>query len=203
MMFFVLFSSLLAGNYSMNPAPEVRQDSVVFQSEMRELWKDHTTWTHLFIISTLAELPYRDPSLRRLLEIQNNIGNVIKPFYGDEAGNELAALLTEHVVICDELLQAAKTARAQEFEAKVTRWYDNADRTAEFLNHLDAKSWPLTETKLALREYLDITLEGAMARWNGDFKLNMDAHERAQAQAQLIADMLSNGIIKSLPDKFE
>jgi hypothetical protein len=170
---------------------------------MRKLWQDRNTWGYLLINGTLGDLPYRDASLRRLLQIQNDIGNAIKPYYGEQAGNELAALLTEHVVICDDLLKAAKAANAQEFKATVARWYDNSDRTAEFLNNLDSENWPLTETTIALRKYLDITLEGAMARWNSDFETNLAAQEKAQVQAIEIADMLSDAIIKQFPDQFK
>jgi hypothetical protein len=170
---------------------------------MHQLWEDHGTWTHLFIMSTLADLPYREPALRRLLQNQNDIGNAIKPFYGEEAGNHLAALLTEHVVISDVLLQAAKTANAPAFEEAVSRWYTNVDQIAEYLNELNPENWPLKDTKATLRQYLDFTLEGAMARWNGDFASNMAAHEKAEAQALEIADMLSNGIINQFRRRFK
>lgn len=43
---------------------------------------------------------------------QTDIGNAIKPFYGDEAGNKLAALLHEHIVGAANVLAAAKGTRS-------------------------------------------------------------------------------------------
>ena len=49
------------------------------------------------------------PPQARLLRNQVDIGNAIKPFYGDAAGSRLTALLKEHIVGAVALLAAAKT----------------------------------------------------------------------------------------------
>ena len=40
------------------------------------------------------------------MQNQIDIGNSIKPFYGEAAGNQLAKLLTEHIVIAGQLIDA-------------------------------------------------------------------------------------------------
>src|ERR1043165_10065126 len=67
--------------------------STDFPNAMRKLWEDHTTWTPLYIVSALADLPDKDPTAQRLLQNQADIGNAVKPFYGDDAGDKLTALL--------------------------------------------------------------------------------------------------------------
>ena len=57
-----------------------------FHDAMRQLWEDHITWTRLVIVSaaTLPDaLPDLDPTVQRLLRNQDDIGDAIKPFYGD------------------------------------------------------------------------------------------------------------------------
>lgn len=66
---------------------------VEFQQAMRFLWEDHVTWTRLFIVDFAASSPETDATTQRLLENQVDIGDVIKPFYGEDAGNALTALL--------------------------------------------------------------------------------------------------------------
>lgn len=201
---FLLLPALLAGNSPQTPpADQPKIDSEVFRSGMRRLWEDHGTWTHLFIISTLNDLQYREPTVSRLLENQRNIGEAIEPFYGDEAGAQLEGLLERHVQITDEMLRAAKTADAAAFEDTVTRWYANADQVAEFLHEANPVYWPLKETKAMLKEYLDLTLEVAVARWNGDFAADIAANDKVGDQALAIADMLSEGIIKQFPKRFK
>jgi hypothetical protein len=201
---FLLLPGLLAGNSPQTPpADQPKMDSQVFRSSMRRLWEDHGTWTHLFIISTLNDLQYREPTVSRLLENQQNIGEAIEPFYGAEAGAQLEGLLERHVQITDEMLHTAKTADAAAFEDTVTRWYANADQIAEFLHEANPLHWPLKETKAMLKEYLDLTLEMAVARWNGDFAADIAANDKVHDQAIAIADMLSEGIIKQFPKKFK
>ncbi len=66
---------------------------------MRKLWEDHITWTRLYIVSATADLPDKDATAKRLLQNQTDIGNAIKPFYGDAAGDKLTALLKDHILI--------------------------------------------------------------------------------------------------------
>jgi hypothetical protein len=57
---------------------------------MRKLWEDHVTWTRLAIVT--AEYPGFDETAKRLVQNQVDIGDAIKPFYGDAAGAQLTAL---------------------------------------------------------------------------------------------------------------
>src|SRR5690242_17471909 len=68
-----------------------------FQNAMRKLWEDHITWTRLAIIAILDDRPEKDATVQRLLQNQVDIGNAVKPFYGEAAGNQLTALLHEHI----------------------------------------------------------------------------------------------------------
>src|SRR5262245_14631117 len=57
------------------------------QNAMRKLWEDHITWTRLYIISVAGDLPDKDPNAQRLLQNQEDIGNAVRPLYGDDAAN--------------------------------------------------------------------------------------------------------------------
>ncbi len=70
---------------------------MAFHDAMRKLWEDHITWTRVFIVSAAGDLPDKATATGRLLQNQVDIGNAIKPYYGDAAGNKLTALLREHI----------------------------------------------------------------------------------------------------------
>ena len=78
-----------------------------FHDAMRKLWEDHITWTRLFVVSDPAGLPDLGPTTQRLLANQTDIGNAIKPFYGEAAGEKLEALLKEHITTAAELVAAS------------------------------------------------------------------------------------------------
>ncbi|HXQ36307.1 MAG TPA: hypothetical protein VN843_20005 [Anaerolineales bacterium] len=200
---FTMLPVLLAGNSTLiGSQNQPKIDAQVFRNDMRKLWEDHSKWTRLFIISTLSDLPDQSETAQRLIQNQNEIGNAIKPFYGDAAGDELAELLREHALIGATMLQSARKADPEAFEDSVERWYSNADEIAEFLQETNQENWPLRKTKSMMRIYLDLTLEEALARWNGDFGADVAAHDKVHDQALKIADMLSEGLINKFRGRF-
>ena len=64
---------------------------------------------------------------------QEDIGDAIKPFYGRDAGNQLTALLKEHIVGAVALLQAAKAGDQALIEQRTDAWYANGNEIADFL----------------------------------------------------------------------
>ena len=206
---FTMVSLLLVASVLTAIAPvataqaKAKMDRQVFHDAMRKLWEDHITWTRLVIIGVFEDLPDLDPTVQRLLQNQVDIGDAIKPFYGDEAGNQLTALLTDHILIAAEILQAAKNGDTAAMEDAIDRWYANADNIAEFLNTANPRNWPLEEMKAMMREHLDLTLEEAVAYLNGDYEASIAAYDQVHLQALEMADMLSTGIIKQFPNKFK
>jgi hypothetical protein len=174
-----------------------------FHDEMRKLWEDHVTWTRLFIVSAVAELPDASATTERLLRNQTDIGDAIKPFYGDDAGNQLTVLLNEHITTAAALLDAAKTGDSAAVSTASESWYDNADRIAEFLNGADPNNWPEAEMKAMMREHLDLTLEEATAHLTGDYAADIAAYDKIHVQILEMADMLSAGIVDRFPEEFD
>jgi len=90
----------------------VSQSQVTFENEFRKLWMDHVLWTSNYITSaTTAGSEDQKQVLARLLKNQEDIGNVVKPIYGEKAGNKLTDLLKEHIVIAGKIVDAAKTGK--------------------------------------------------------------------------------------------
>jgi hypothetical protein len=81
-----------------------------FHDRMRELWTDHVVYTRNFIISASSALPDTAELSQRLLRNQDEIGEAIKPYYGDAAGSQLASLLRNHIQLAAKTLTVAKGA---------------------------------------------------------------------------------------------
>jgi prophage DNA circulation protein len=173
-----------------------------FHDAMRKLWEDHVTWTRLFVVSTLAGLPDKGPTTDRLLRNQNDIGNAIKPFYGDAAGERLTALLKEHITTAAEVVAAAKANDRMKEDAAEKRWYTNADEIAAFLSGANARNWPSEEMKSMMHEHLAATTAEVVARLKSDWPADVAAYEKVNEQILQMADMLSRGIINQFPDRF-
>ena len=79
-----------------------------FHDRMRELWSDHVVYTREFIVSATAGQADTAEVLQRLLRNQDEIGEAVKPYYGDAAGTQLASLLRNHIQLAGKTLMVAK-----------------------------------------------------------------------------------------------
>ncbi|WP_411727973.1 hypothetical protein [Methyloglobulus sp.] len=173
-----------------------------FQTAMRKLWEDHVTWTRLYIVSALADLPDRGPTAERLLRNQVDIGNAIKPFYGDPAGEKLTALLNDHIVIAVDVVSAAKAGDQAKLKEANKRWYANADDIGAFLGGANPKNWPSAEMKSMMREHLDLINAMVVARLNKDWAGDIATYDKYHEHIlKMVADVLSEGTIRQFPDK--
>jgi hypothetical protein len=183
-------------------APVVTPRVVAFHDEMRRLWEDHVTWTRLAIISLTGDTPDTEATVGRLLENQTDIGDAIKPFYGEAAGQELTRLLRDHILIAADLIAAARAGNETAVADAQSRWTANADEVAAFLAGANPRSWDLDEMKTMLHEHLRLTANEAIARIQGDWSADIAAYDEIHLQALGMADMLSEGIIKQFPARF-
>ncbi|HET6646701.1 MAG TPA: hypothetical protein VFH01_05195 [Pyrinomonadaceae bacterium] len=187
-------------------SPAVAAESakgMAFQDAMRKLWEDHITWTRVFIISAAADLPDKAAATERLLQNQVDVGNAIKPYYGDAAGNQLTTLLKEHITTAAEVVSAAKAGDKAKQDDATKRWFTNADQIADFLSKANPKSWPQAEMRKMMRDHLSLTTEEVVARLQGNWATDIAAYDKVHEQILHMADMLSAGIISQHAAKFK
>ncbi|WRP08712.1 glycosyltransferase [Rossellomorea aquimaris] len=175
--------------------------SVKGKEDMRILWNDHVIYTRNYIISAVDGLGDQDVVLARLLQNQKDIGNAIKPYYGEEAGNKLADLLTEHIVLAGKIVDAAKNGKQAEVERLNKEWYRNADDIAGFLAQANPY-WTENALKDLLYMHLQFVTDEAVTRIKKDWKGNIKSFDNGKAHILLLSDALSEGIVKQFPEKF-
>lgn len=177
-------------------------DRVALHDQMRKLWEDHVTWTRLAIVTFADGSGGFDATAGRLLQNQVDIGDAIKPFYGDAAGKQLTSLLHDHITIAVELLQAAKAGDTAAFNDASTRWYANANQIADFLAAANPRSWPDDVLRAAMKEHLDQTLAEASDELHGDYAASVQDYEGIHQHMLDVADLLSAGIMRQFPSDF-
>jgi hypothetical protein len=175
---------------------------LAFHDQMRKLWEDHITWTRLAIVTFFDGSAGFNATAERLLQNQVDIGDAIKPFYGEEAGNQLTALLHDHITIAVELLQAAKAGDQEKLEDASKRWYANANDIADFLAAADPEHWPQETMRAAMKTHLDQTLAEAVHELNGEYAASVADYEEIHHHILEMADLLSDGIIRAFPREF-
>lgn len=173
------------------------------RKDMYRLWEDHIGYTRNFIISFAGNLPDQDTVSARLLQNQTDMGNALKPFYGDAAGSQLTSLLKEHILGAVEILKAAKAGDKAASDAAVLKWQTNADQIATFLSNANPKNWPLATMKTEMRKHLDLTLKEATDRLGGKYADDIKAYDEVHHHILGLADVLTDGIVKQFPDRFK
>jgi hypothetical protein len=181
---------------------KISQKELALRNDMRKLWEDHITWTRLAIISLTTDSPDTEATVGRLLQNQADLGDAIKPFYGEAAGDELTRLLREHILIAADIIAAAKAGDAAGVAQGQARWRANADDIAAFLNAANPRSWKLAEMTEMLYEHLDLTTTEVVARLTGDWDADVAAYDQIHVQALEMADELSTGIVRQFRHRF-
>jgi hypothetical protein len=195
------FALAIASWSAGSPMAAAPSKSDQLKGAMRKLWEDHITWTRLFIVSSLGDLPDKQATTDRLLQNQTDLGNAIKPYYGDAAGEKLTSLLRDHILIAADSVGAAKAGDTAKLNASKAKWSANADDIAAFLSGANPQNWPAAEMKSMLHDHLQVTTTELEARLHKDWKADVAAYDEVQRQALMMADAFSEGIMKQFPEK--
>ncbi|MFL6767011.1 MAG: hypothetical protein ACJ8FC_10070 [Sphingomicrobium sp.] len=171
------------------------------RAAMRKLWEDHITWTRVYIIDALAGLPDADAAAARLLRNQDDIGAAIVPYYGAAAGQQLTALLKDHIMIATEVLKAAKAGDNARVAAQQARWSANADQIAAFLSSANP-NWRRASVRDMLQKHLDFTTTEVVSRLKSDWAADIAAYDANHDHMLMFSDALVDGIARQFPDRF-
>ena len=175
---------------------------VQLKENVRKLWIDHVLWTRSYIVSAIAGLDDQGKVLTRLLKNQQDIGNAIKPYYGEAAGNKLAELLREHILIAGKVVDAAKAGNQSDLEKYNKEWYRNADDIAKFLSSANP-NWSNKTVRELLYVHLQLLTDAVTARIKKDWDADINAFDKGEEHIIMLADALTEGIIKQFPGQFK
>ncbi len=171
-------------------------------TNMRHLWVEHVMWTRNVILCLVDELPGTDQAVKRLLQNQIDLGNALKPYYGEKAGSNLTELLTSHITISIEVVKAAKAGNKELLVTVNKSWHLNADEITMFFANANP-NWKFEDIKIMMDEHLKLTTNEAMQRINKDYESDVIAFDKVHAEILKMSDMLAEGISKQFPSKIK
>jgi hypothetical protein len=114
---------------------------ITVKDVLRKLFSDHIFFTKLYIDSYLNDIANQKAILKRLLENQDEIGTYVGQIVGQEKGNHLAMLLSEHIKLAGKALVAVKTDR--NVQKAVQNLFDEGDQVASFISSLNPVKLPV------------------------------------------------------------
>ncbi len=201
----IVGSSYTDGGETMNPwfnSSCISKQEVRLKSSMRLVWEQHVYWTRLTIISLAFNLPDVDFVTARLLRNATDMGNLLKPFYGNKIAAKFSNLIREHLVIAAELVKAAKAGNQKAVAAAERRWYANGEEIAEFLSTINPNI-SKNEFRKMFFEHLALTTSEAVFILQKEFKSSIAVFDKIEAEALQMADTITIGIVKQFPKRFQ
>lgn len=203
----------LASPATASAAPGVRADAsgpqasgvnsqVQLYLAMRKLMGDHMHWTFATVDAFFHEPDEVNAKLTRLLQNQSDIGNAIKPYYGNAAGDELSTLLHAHINGYVPLLTDLKAGDSAKATTDFNAILANGVQIGKFLEAANPKNWPAPAVENMFTVHNQQTEKYALDLFKGDYTAAITDFETALTHMLDMADTLSAGIIAQFPNDF-
>jgi hypothetical protein len=183
------------------PVPTAR--AVAFHDQMRALWEAHGSWTHMVIVSFVGNLPNLQAEEQVLLQNQVDIGNAVKPYYGRAAGSKLTKLLQTHIAGAVDVLVAAKSGDKNKLAQAEATWFANGREIADFLHAANPRFLSRTAARRMMKTHLEQVIEQAVDELSGKHSAAARAFAPYIRHILDMADMISGGIIRQFPGRFD
>ena len=174
---------------------------VALREAMRKLWSDHVFWTREYVIAAVDGTSDVQAAAARLLRNQDDIGAAIVPYYGQAAGDKLASLLRQHILIAVDLVAAAKANDQAKFQENDAKWKQNAADIASFLSQANS-NWPKEALTGAMNMHLSTTTREVVDRLQKNYDDDVRAFDAIYDHMLHMSDVLAEGIIKQFPARF-
>ena len=180
---------------SNNETESEREDSILrLNEDMRLAWLNHVYWTRMYLMSAVAYNADQQAVEERLLETADEITDVFARYLPIATTRQLRNLLTEHIEIAGQIIQALKAKNMSDYDALVQEWYRNANQMAAlFASH--NPYFESRETRNMLLNHLDLTREEIEQQVNGEYEQSIDVFRDVEQQALAMADYFARGLL--------
>lgn len=178
--------------------------------EMQKLWATHILWAGKAIDAAIAGTPEITPAIQRLMETQNKMGNLFTTYYGKKIGDQIAALLKEHVTATGNVLntviaqysqqQQQPQQQQQQMNRAYKRWLQSTSAIADFLAKINP-NWNQDTLTTMMYERLRFYCRHIHFRITQNWKALDDNTEQMLNHMLAMSKELTDGIIKQLPEK--
>lgn len=193
--------------YILNNAADVNGRCCISKAEVdyismnRLLWMEHVNWTRMTIISIVFGLPDLQFVQERLLRNATDLGNCLRPFYGDQLADRYTVLIKEHLLLAAGLVTAATNGDTQKAAEAEKQWYRNADDIVMFLSGINPYLG-IEELREMFYMHLALTKLEAVYMIQKDYKSDVEVFDKIEAEALEMSDMIAGAIVKQFPGMF-
>jgi hypothetical protein len=169
--------------------PQVIEDQAI-------LWNDHIWYTTRFLVAAVNTLGELQTDVKELLQNQIDIGANFAQLFGVKAGDKLAKLLVEHILIAADIVNAVLAGDSAKVAELQVAWSANGRQIAKFYSK---KVCTTKYKKLAKmwQEHLDATTVELVTLVDQDYEANAEALDAVLEHMQMWSHYLSKSICRS------
>lgn len=169
-------------------------------AQSKKLWNEHVCYTRSAIISLLTGSADVDAISARLMKNQDEIGQLLYPYYSTEEAEAFTGVLKEHITLAIALVNAVKAG--EDTTAPTKAWYDNGEAMLTWMENENPHYWSRVVTQPLWNDHLKYTSDEVNARLKEDWSGDLDAFDMNRSCMQKWAELYATGIVYNNMDMF-
>jgi hypothetical protein len=169
-------------------------------SNSKTLWSEHLCYTRNAIISLLNGTKDIDAVSARLMKNQEEIAELLYPYYDRNDVDAYSLILKEHIVLAVALINVLKAG--EDTAAATKAWYDNGEKMLTWLENENSYYWSRVVTKPLWNDHLKHTMDEVTNRMKEDWTADIDAFDDNRQCMQKWADLYATGIVYNHMEHF-
>lgn len=167
---------------------------------MRILWDAQATWTRLYVVSALGDLPDTAFVRARLFRCPTDFEAAVGPYYGRQTAQDFSRALNVHLQTLVEVVRATKAGDVRALADLKLRWRADAESTSAILGAINP-AWSTPAFRELLDVYLQLVDRGIVLRARGDYAADVGNFGESHELALELGDVMARGILSQFPPR--
>jgi hypothetical protein len=177
---------------------QVTRSDATLAARMRSLWDAQVTWTRLYVVSALGNLPDTANAKARMLRCPVDIGRAVEAYYGRATADSFARVLRRHLLTLTRFVGATKAGDGPGIDGARQELRTDAESTAAALGGINP-AWSAPSFRELLDVYLQMTDREVTLRARGDYGADIANYDDLHELGWSLADRVSSAILKQFP----
>ncbi len=169
-------------------------------SDSKNLWNEHLCYTRNAIVSLLNGTKDIDAVSDRLMTNQEEIAELLFPYYDRNDVEAFTAVLKEHVVLAVALVNKMKAKEATDEATKAL--YDNGDKMLTWMENENSYYWSRIITQPLWNDHLKHTIDEVTNRMKEDWVADIQSFDYNRACMSKWAELYATGIVYNNMESF-
>lgn len=166
---------------------------VDIKTTMRKLFTDHGVFT-AFVLKSIVDHVNDVPALLpRLMQNQEDIGNELKPYIGQQLGHHITTLLKEHIKLAGDVMKAAVNSSSN-LNHLINQLMNNSNQVAAGLHAINPDMLPLDEMKIMFHDHNDFVIKMCQARIAKKYKEEIRLYDGYFNELMMMSDQICDAL---------